>query len=608
MFRTMRLAFVAASALCAHATADTVDTDPSGFSIPVPDGWYAANKATKDKLPEHVKLRFGANIDRSTDLVVVFRDTEDFVENVNVRIVDLPPVSVDEIVEKLGAELPAQLRSDGNKIENFNMRAVTLGGTRLPVAEYDSSVPQLPVPLHARQAFIPAEGGKAWFKPPKPPEAPKPKTDAGKPGPAAAPAGGGGNMVWVMAGIGGAGLLAVGGVVVAMTMSRKTPRVPNSARPSRFPPRASDRPSRPPQAPRRSNRWIGCEPPMPRSRLLPIAPAIAVALLAAPGCEQRPAGAQRAVVYVSLDREYAEPLLQRFQEETGIEVEAVYEDEVNRSVGSANRLYQERFDPSADVHWNNEPANTVWLASQGVYAAYRPPAAEDIPSAFRDPEGLWTGFAGRARVIVANTGKLAGNRPPTKLTDFAAWAVPPYRAVVARPVAGTTATHLAVLFALAGPEVASAQLSDLRKRGVSFQAASNSAAAGLVADGQYAVGFTDTDDVLKLQRAGKDVTMVFPAGEAPWEKTYILPNTVALVKGGPNPDAGRKLIDWLTSRRVEGMLAAGPSRQIPLRPDSAPPADLPGLPERKDWAVIDWRAVGAQREAVAKFVREKLLE
>jgi iron(III) transport system substrate-binding protein len=143
---------------------------------------------------------------------------------------------------------------------------------------------------------------------------------------------------------------------------------------------------------------------------------------------------------------------------------------------------------------------------------------------------------------------------------------------------------------------------------VSFQAASNSAAAGLVADGQYAVGFTDTDDVLKLQRAGKDVTMVFPAGEAPWEKTYILPNTVALVKGGPNPDAGRKLIDWLTSRRVEGMLAAGPSRQIPLRPDSAPPADLPGLPERKDWAVIDWRAVGAQREAVAKFVREKLLE
>ena len=49
--------------------------------------------------------------------------------------------------------------------------------------------------------------------------------------------------------------------------------------------------------------------------------------------------------------------------------------------------------------------------------------------------------------------------------------------------------------------------------------------------------------------------------------TLYLPNTVAIVRGGPNPDGARKLVDFLLSADVEKQLAEGPSHQIPLNPE-----------------------------------------
>ncbi|MFB3065373.1 MAG: hypothetical protein ACE10D_02565, partial [Planctomycetota bacterium] len=61
-------------------------------------------------------------------------------------------------------------------------------------------------------------------------------------------------------------------------------------------------------------------------------------------------------VYVSLDREHSERILRRFQEETGIEVDAQYDMERNKTVGLVQRLIEEKGSPAADVYWNNELA------------------------------------------------------------------------------------------------------------------------------------------------------------------------------------------------------------------------------------------------------------
>ena len=63
---------------------------------------------------------------------------------------------------------------------------------------------------------------------------------------------------------------------------------------------------------------------------------IGVALLV--GCSS---GGESVTVYTSQDQVYAEPILQRFEQETGVRVRAVYDSEAVKTVGLVNRLIAE---------------------------------------------------------------------------------------------------------------------------------------------------------------------------------------------------------------------------------------------------------------------------
>ena len=91
---------------------------------------------------------------------------------------------------------------------------------------------------------------------------------------------------------------------------------------------------------------------------------IGVLLLA--GCSS---GGDSVTVYTSQDQDYAEPILQRFEQETGIRVRAVYDSEAVKTVGLVNRLIAEKNHPRCDLFWNNEEFRTHQLAARGVLAA-----------------------------------------------------------------------------------------------------------------------------------------------------------------------------------------------------------------------------------------------
>ena len=66
------------------------------------------------------------------------------------------------------------------------------------------------------------------------------------------------------------------------------------------------------------------------------------------------AGDNEVVVYAALDREFSEPILDRFTADTGISVRAVYDKESTKTVGLTNRILGERKKPQCDLFWNNE--------------------------------------------------------------------------------------------------------------------------------------------------------------------------------------------------------------------------------------------------------------
>jgi iron(III) transport system substrate-binding protein len=283
------------------------------------------------------------------------------------------------------------------------------------------------------------------------------------------------------------------------------------------------------------------------------------------------------VVYTSADQLFSEPILDRYQATTGVTVKAVYDVEAAKTVGLVNRLIAEKNHPQADVFWNSEVARTVALQQRGLLTPYHSPSAVDIPPLFKDPHGFWTGFAARARVLVYNVEQLRPSDLPDSIFELTQ---PQWRGRVALgyPLLGTIATHFGALYAVLGPSRTETFLKDLKANHVTI-VAGNSVVRDVVADGEFPIGFTDTDDVNVAMQTGKPVDMHFPDQEG--IGTLLIPNTAALIKNGPHPTEGRKLIDYLLSPAVEAALAASPSANLPLR-DSVPrPASLPRLSSLK---------------------------
>ena len=67
------------------------------------------------------------------------------------------------------------------------------------------------------------------------------------------------------------------------------------------------------------------------------------------------------VVYTALDREFSQPILERFTQKTGIQVLAKYDVESTKTVGLARQILVERTHPRCDVFWNNEIIHTMKL-------------------------------------------------------------------------------------------------------------------------------------------------------------------------------------------------------------------------------------------------------
>jgi iron(III) transport system substrate-binding protein len=330
--------------------------------------------------------------------------------------------------------------------------------------------------------------------------------------------------------------------------------------------------------------------------------AIAAALLAL-GCG--PEAGRAVVVYSSLDEHYAKPVLREFQSRTGIRVLERYDTEADKTTGLYQRLLSERAHPRADVFWNSEVLRTVILAREGVLAEFRPESAAALPPFARDPAGHWTGFAARARVLLYDTRQLSAAEAPRSIADLAA---PRFRgrAAIALPLFGTTATHAGALRAVLGKEAMEDLFRRIKENGARV-VNGNAVVRDLVVSGEVAIGLTDTDDAHEAVRAGKPVAMVFPDQEAVFPGrqeplgTFLIPNTAALIAGGPNPEAGRRLIEFLLSAEVEGMLARSGSAQIPLRPGLPPPPGL-AMPAKLRPMEVDYAAAARALEEAQPFL------
>ena len=310
-------------------------------------------------------------------------------------------------------------------------------------------------------------------------------------------------------------------------------------------------------------------------------------------------GPESLVVYCSHDAIHAEKILRDFEKRSGIPVAIRYDTEATKSLGLIELLVREKDAPRCDVFWSNELLGMSDLAHREILLSYKGPGWTRMPERFRDPDGAWTGFAARMRVVIYNpqrvTASQISERPAGELSRFA----------MAKPLYGTTLTHYTVLWQTLGADGLKAWHKESRARGL-LELNGNAAVKDAVAEGVCDLGFTDTDDFFDARDDGKTVA-VEPVRLAD-KRTIVIPNSVAIIRGTRRENEGRRLVDFLLSEETELALSRSKSRQIPLGP--VPPDQLPAeVRELAEWAKdgIDLRPLSPARAACLEWLKLEYL-
>lgn len=329
-------------------------------------------------------------------------------------------------------------------------------------------------------------------------------------------------------------------------------------------------------------------------------PMILLALVSGCSESESPEAAEQVVVYTSVDEVFARPIAERFTKDTGIDVKLVPDTEETKSTGLLNRLIAEETRPVADVFWSGDPVRAAILKDKGVSAAYRSPRAEGLPQRYSDPDGHWTGFSARARVLMYNTDKVPDNRV---LRSVMALLDPQFKGevAIANPLFGTTTMHAAALFQGLGHNKAKQFFMDFIANG-GVILSSNGEVRRRVSAGEFAVGLTDTDDFNVARVEGQSVSAVYPDQQG--MGTLIIPNCAVLIKGAPHVKTAKQFIDYLLRPETEQLLAESEAAQMPVRASISVPEHVRELKSLKPMNVDYTRLADTMERISTGFLND----
>ncbi len=170
---------------------------------------------------------------------------------------------------------------------------------------------------------------------------------------------------------------------------------------------------------------------------------------------------------------------------------------------------------------------------------------------------------------------------------------------MANPLFGTTTMHVAAWFSQWGEPEARNFLERLKQNQVRL-ASSNGEVKRLVVNGEVTFGLVDTDDAYEALKAKAPVSVVYPDQND--FGTLFMPTAVLLLRGGPNPEGSKKLIDHLLTAQTEAMLLKS-GGFIPLRSDVDQTSEIPNLSRIKT-TPVDYGQIAVTMGRIQPYLKQ----
>ncbi|MFA5448355.1 MAG: extracellular solute-binding protein [Sphaerochaeta sp.] len=292
------------------------------------------------------------------------------------------------------------------------------------------------------------------------------------------------------------------------------------------------------------------------------------------------------VIYSGAAEDEAEALTKKFN---------ALHPEINVSIiraGSGelvNRIYSEQPRPGGDI--------VLMIAKENMelaydyLAPYKTANHDKIDVSVRDSAAVprFYGSSMPLQAIMINTNILKeGDRPVAwkDLTD------PKYRGeiILANPaLSGSAYAQLYMLSNLYGM----GYMADLAKNAVFT--ASSTAGPESVARGEYAITVTGESNIGKYIGEGAPVTYVYPS-----EGTGARFDATGIIANGPNPEAAKLFMDFITSLDAYEIIRTTRNRRV-VTTELPGPENLPSLAEIKLFPYDDMEAKDLKEQLVTEF-------
>ncbi|MBM4760911.1 extracellular solute-binding protein [Bacillus sp. B15-48] len=117
------------------------------------------------------------------------------------------------------------------------------------------------------------------------------------------------------------------------------------------------------------------------------------------------------VVYSSRNENFVQPLLEKFEKETGIEVLALHGAEPLQIVEEAGNV-------QADIYISNDLGALGYLHKEGYLTASNPEGIETIPAEFRADDNAYFAISARSRGFIYNKDMITEEEMPKSMEDL----------------------------------------------------------------------------------------------------------------------------------------------------------------------------------------------
>lgn len=320
--------------------------------------------------------------------------------------------------------------------------------------------------------------------------------------------------------------------------------------------------------------------------------AVLVAIVALPACSS---DGPDLTVYSGRSEDLIGPIIDRYEEETGLEVAVRYADSAELAL--LIQTEEDQDGSPADVFISQSPGPVAFLDQAGLLAELPEDVLALAPVEARAPDGTWVGLTARQRVLVYNEELVDVSELPASVMDLTDEAYAGRVAVA--PSNGSFQDFVTIMRQRLGDDETLAWLEGMAANG-SPTYPNNNAIVEAVGRGEVPMGLVNHYYNVRALEEDPDLPSrnhLFDAGDA--GASFIV-TAATVLESSDHQDQAAALIEWLLGEEAQTYFSEE-TKEYPVAAGVAPPEEL-GAFDLTRVEAIDFDELGGDLETTIELI------